>query len=63
MCDECCQQLPDKHQLSRVQTFHSDDWQSYRKVIPSERHVVDKSETQRIERRNLDFRTRLKRLH
>lgn len=60
--DANCRRLVQKHANCRVQTFHTDDWQSYRKYLPPKKHQIHKSGTQRIERRNLDFRTRIKRL-
>jgi len=45
-----------------VRNFATDDWQSYSKVLPAKRHHVGKDGTQRIERKNLNFRTHLKRL-
>ena len=61
--DANCRRLLQKHAACQVRNFHTDDWQSYRKLLPAKRHQVHKSGTQRIERRNLDFRTRIKRLH
>ena len=60
--DASCRRLLQKHAGSWVERYHTDDWQSYRKLLPARRHQVHKAGTQRIERRNLDFRTRLKRL-
>lgn len=60
--DASCRRLVNQHRRCQVRTFHTDDWQSYRKYLPPNKHQVHKSGTQRIERRNLDFRTRLKRL-
>ena len=50
--------------LSKVQItrFHTDNWESYRNLIPEVRHWIGKAGTQRIERQNLNFRTHLKRL-
>ncbi|MGX9727906.1 MAG: IS1 family transposase [Candidatus Electronema sp. VV] len=42
--------------------FYTDDWKSYRKYIPPSKYVIGKSDTSRIERRNLNFRTHIKRL-
>ena len=42
--------------------YCTDDWKSYKSCLPEERHIVGKFFTQRIERQNLNFRTRLKRL-
>lgn len=40
----------------------SDDWGSYAREVPYEKHLTGKIFTQRIERNNLTLRTRLKRL-
>ncbi|KEQ11731.1 transposase [Endozoicomonas montiporae] len=40
----------------------TDNWKSYKKYISGNQHIVGKLFTQRIERQNLNFRTRLKRL-
>ena len=61
--DESCCRLMDKLSVFPVICYYTDDWQSYRKYIPSEKHAVGKSNTWRIERRNLNFRTHLKRLN
>ena len=51
-------QLP-KNLIDRLCT---DDWKSYSKVKVASLHSIGKSGTQRIERKNLDLRTRIKRL-
>ena len=45
-----------------VKLYFSDNWQSYAKYIPEEYHVIGKRNTQKIERKFLTFRTRIKRL-
>ncbi len=40
----------------------SDDWGSYGRVVPKNKHLIGKIFTQRIERNNLTLRTRIKRL-
>jgi IS1 family transposase/transposase-like protein len=60
--DASCRRLVQQHTACRVRTFHTDDWQSYRKYLPPKKHQIHKSGSQHIERRNLDFRTRIKRL-
>lgn len=42
--------------------YFTDDWGSYSKLIPPDKHVVGKCHTQRIENKNLLFRMRIKRL-
>ncbi|AHA64366.1 Transposase [Shigella dysenteriae 1617] len=40
----------------------SDDWGSYGREVPKDKHLTGKIFTQRIERNNLTLRTRIKRL-
>ncbi|EBP9775253.1 IS1 family transposase, partial [Salmonella enterica] len=40
----------------------SDDWGSYSREVPGDKHLTGKIFTQRIERNNLTQRTRIKRL-
>ncbi|AHA68107.1 insertion element iso-IS1n protein insB [Shigella dysenteriae 1617] len=40
----------------------SDDWASYGREVPKDKHLTGKIFTQRIERNNLTLRTRIKRL-
>jgi len=60
--DASCRKLVQKLASCQVRNFYTDDWQSYPKVLPSKRHHIGKDGTQRIERKNLNFRTHLKRL-
>jgi len=60
--DANCRKVLEKYQNSRIEKFASDDWQSYQKYVPAERHYIGKDKTQRIERKNLNFRIHLKRL-
>jgi insertion element IS1 protein InsB len=45
-----------------IDQYHTDNWGSYSKYIPSAKHKVGKKNTWKIERKNLNFRTHLKRL-
>jgi insertion element IS1 protein InsB len=45
-----------------IDKYHTDNWGSYSKYIPPERHRVGKKNTWKIERKNLNFRTHIKRL-
>jgi len=45
-----------------IKTFYTDDWGSYERNLAGFEHVISKRNTQRIERKNLTFRTRIKRL-
>jgi len=42
--------------------FYSDNWGAYSRNLPVCSHIIGKSNTQRIERKNLTLRTRVKRL-
>lgn len=45
-----------------IQRFYTDDWGAYERHLAPEQHVVGKRHTQRIERKHLTLRTRIKRL-
>ena len=45
-----------------ISMFYMDDWGSYERNIEPEKHTISKKNTQRIERKNLTLRTRIKRL-
>jgi insertion element IS1 protein InsB len=46
-----------------VTLYHTDNWGSYSKYIPANMHQIGKDNTWKIERKNLNFRTHLKRLN
>ncbi len=60
--DETFRRLYGKLLGFNIRTWHTDDWQSYAACLPPSRHMVGKRHTQRIENKNLSFRTRIKRL-
>jgi insertion element IS1 protein InsB len=60
--DASCRKLCRKLARCDVRHFATDDWQSYGKTLDPQRHRVGKDGTQRIERKNLNFRTHLKRM-
>ena len=45
-----------------INKYYTDDWGAYDRLLPKYKHIVSKNETWRIERKNLNFRTHLKRL-
>ena len=45
-----------------IRRYYTDALACYCKLLPNKRHTVGKSNTQRIERKNLTLRTRIKRL-
>ena len=60
--DKMCKQLIANLKAFNIHTFYTDDWASYPKYIPKEKHVIGKQYTQKIENKNLLLRTRIKRL-
>ena len=61
--NQSCSCLMDKLSLFPVTRYYTDDWQSYKKYIPASKHTVGKADTWKIERKNLNFRTHIKRLN
>lgn len=45
-----------------ITRFYTDGWGAYERHLESEKHVVGKQNTQKIENKNLNLRTRIKRL-
>ena len=45
-----------------IKRYYTDDWGAYSKYIPENMHRTGKDNTWKIERKNLNFRTHLKRL-
>lgn len=45
-----------------LRLFCTDDWGAYERLIRCSKHIISKRYTQSIERPNLNFRTRIKRL-
>jgi insertion element IS1 protein InsB len=60
--DATCKKLFKKLEHLSINHYYTDNWKSYQKYIPPEKHTVSKKKTQKIERQNLNFRTHLKRL-
>jgi len=46
-----------------IKLYYTDDWGAYSKYIPAHMHRTGKDNTWKIERKNLNFRTHLKRLN
>lgn len=61
--DESCAGLMEKLSVFKIKYCHTDDWKSYSKHIPSHKHIIGKSGTWKTERKNLDFRTHIRRLN
>jgi Transposase and inactivated derivatives, IS1 family len=60
--DEAFLQLKNLLEPFGITHFYTDDWGAYERHIEPERRIVGKENTQRIERKNLTLRTRIKRL-
>lgn len=45
-----------------IEKFYTDGWGAYERCIETQQHEVGKANTQRIERKHLTLRTRIKRL-
>ena len=45
-----------------ISRYYTDDWGAYERYLEPERHEIGKINTQKIERKNLNFRTWIKRL-
>jgi insertion element IS1 protein InsB len=45
-----------------ITRFYSDEWGAYQRQLDPEQHHIGKRNTQKIERKHLTLRTRLKRL-
>lgn len=46
----------------KIRLYCTDGWEGYQRHLPAEKHLITKRYTQSIERQNLNFRTRIKRL-
>lgn len=60
--DAMCEKLISNLKASNIRTYYTDDWGSYSTLIPKDKHVIGKQNTQKIENKNLLLRTRIKRL-
>ncbi|MGC8401268.1 IS1 family transposase [Enterobacter mori] len=60
--DETCRELLALLTPFSIGMVTSDDWGSYAREVPKEKHLTGKIFTQRIERNNLTLRNRIKRL-
>ena len=45
-----------------ISRFYTDDWGAYERNLNPEQHIIGKANTQKIERKHLTLRTRIKRL-
>lgn len=60
--DEVFLQLKKLLEPFGIKNYYTDGWGAYERHLPTEKHKVGKKKTQRIERKHLRLRTRIKRL-
>jgi insertion element IS1 protein InsB len=60
--DEAFLVLWDLLKVFNIGKYYTDNWAAYSKYIPPDKHKTGKDNTWKIERKNLNFRTHLKRL-
>ena len=60
--DDVFKQLKDLLEPFGIQHFYTDDWGAYKRYLDQDRHSIGKADTQKIERKHLTLRTRIKRL-
>jgi insertion element IS1 protein InsB len=61
-CDSTLELLLKKLENFKVTFYFTDGWGSYTRLLAPKKHIVSKKYTQRIERSNLNLRTKCKRL-
>ncbi len=60
--DEVFLQLKELLEPFGITRFYTDDWGAYKRHLDQKEHETGKSNLQKIERKQLTFRTRIKRL-
>ena len=60
--DSTLKSLLEKLKGFKIILYFTDGWGSYERLLDPQKHIVGKRYTQKIERCNLNFRTRVKRL-
>jgi insertion element IS1 protein InsB len=60
--DSTLKSLLEKLMSFKIILYFTDGWGSYERLLDQQKHIVGKRYTQKIERCNLNFRTRVKRL-
>jgi len=61
--DEDFQKLLDHISHFPIDRYYTDDWGAYSRYLPVGKHIIGKDMTWKIERKNLNFRTHIKRLN
>ena len=60
--DEAFKELQALLEPLGITKYYTDDWGAYERNLAPEQHEIGKTNTQKIERKNLNFRTWIKRL-
>ena len=60
--DNVFQELQELLEPFGIEKFYTDDWGAYKRNLEKHEHEIGKRNTQRIERKHLTLRTRIKRL-
>lgn len=60
--DDALRQLKEFLAPFNIQQFYTDGWGAYERLLDTAKHTVGKNNTQKIERKHLTLRTRIKRL-
>lgn len=60
--DDVFKELKDLLQPLKIARYYTDDWGAYQRHLKAEEHRIGKQNTQKIERKNLNWRTWIKRL-
>lgn len=61
--DKCLKQLLELLKDTPIGHYYTDDWGAYQRLLPNSIHTIGKDLTWKIERKNLNFRTHIKRLN
>jgi insertion element IS1 protein InsB len=61
--DDVFLKLFDFLSLLPISLYFTDDWGAYKRYLPNDKHPIGKDMTWEIERKNLNFRTHIKRLN
>ena len=60
--DNVFYKLKESLDLFKISRYYTDDWGAYERYLDSEKHEIEERNTQKIEHKNLNLRTWIKRL-
>jgi len=61
--EEVFQTLQTRLETYNIARYYTDNWGAYQRHLDPDKHEIGKCNTQKIERKNLNFRTWIKRLN